>query len=117
MTGNAPEIYVYARRPFAAGHSSFIEGYYQSEADRQRLLARVERQVVAFTLVLTDHYDDWRRSLPELDAFVTGRFRQLTEIPIDDERNIRVLVHTGLPPSHIDQTTGWPCFTRHDGGT
>lgn len=117
ITGNAPEIYVYAQRPFAAGHSSFIEGYYQSDADRQRFLARVEEQVVAFTLVMTDQYDDWRRNLPELDTFVTGRFRQLADIPIDDERNIRVLVHTGLPPSRIDQTTGWPCFTRHDGGT
>ena len=117
VTGNAPEIYVYAQRPFAAGHSSFIEGYYQSDADRQRFLTRVEEQVVAFTLVMTDQYDDWRRNLPELDTFVTGRFRQLADIPIDDERSIRVLVHTGLPPSRIDRATGWPCFTRHDGGT
>jgi hypothetical protein len=117
VTGNAPEIYVFAQRPFAAGHSSFIPGYYESDADQQRLLARVERQVVAFTLVLSDQYDDWRRSFPELDTFVGARFRQLTEIPVDAERAVRVLVHTGLPPSRMDQTTGWPCFTRHDGGT
>jgi len=117
VTGNAPEIYVYAQRPFAAGHSSFIEGYYQSDADRQRLLTRVQEQVVAFTLVMTDQYDDWQRNLPELDTFVVDRFRQLADIPIDEERSVRILVHTGLPPSRIDQTTGWPCFTRYDGGT
>ena len=117
VTGNAPEIYVYARRPFAAGHSSFIEGYSQSDAEQQQVVALARQQVIAFTIVLSDQYDDWRRGFPELDAFVQARFRPFAEIPVDDERSIRVLVHTSLPPSRVDAATGWPCFTSYDGGT
>lgn len=110
VTGNAPEIYVYAGRPFAAGHASFVEGYSQSDAERQHMLTEVQRQVIAFTIVLSDQFDAWQRGFPELDAFVQQRFRPLTEIPVDDERTIRVLVHAGLPPSRVDAATGWPCF-------
>jgi hypothetical protein len=112
VTGNAPEIYVYARRPFAAGHGSFIEGYSQSEAERQHVLEKVQRQVIAFTIVLSDQYEDWRRGFPELDTFVQERFRPLAQIPVDEERTIGVLVHAGLPPIRVDATTGWPCYTR-----
>jgi hypothetical protein len=115
VTGNAPEIYVYARRPFAAGQSRFVEGYNQSDAERERLVARAGQQVIAFVLVLSDQHDGWRTGLPELASFVDERFRPLTEIAVDAERSVRVLVHGGLPPSRVDRTTGWACFTSHEG--
>ena len=117
VTGNASEIYVYARRPFAAGYSSVAGGYSQSDAERQHALALAQQQIIAFTIVLSDQYEDWRRAFPELDALVQERFRPLADIPVDEERHIRLLVHTGLPPSRLDATTGWPCFTLHDGAS
>jgi len=33
VAGNAPELYVYAQRPFAAGQASFLEGYYSTARD------------------------------------------------------------------------------------
>jgi hypothetical protein len=110
VAGNAPEIYVYARRPFAAGQLWFVEGYFHSEHEQRRQLERATKQVVAFALVLSDQYADWKSWFPRLDAFVQSSFRPLTEIPIDDERTVRVLVHGGLPPNGVDRSTGWPCF-------
>ena len=87
-----------------------VEGYSESEAERQHVLEEVQRQVIAFTIVLSDQFDDWRRGFPELDMFVQERFRPLAEMPVDEERTSRVLVHAGLPPSRVDAATGWPCF-------
>jgi hypothetical protein len=110
MTGNAPEVYVYARRPFAAGHSSFIEGYFNSDREQARQVRRAESQVVAFVIEYSDLYPSWRRSFPELNAFVESRFRPFADIPVDDDRRVRVLVHSGLLASTVDRETGWPCY-------
>jgi hypothetical protein len=110
VAGNAPEILVYAQRPFAAGHSTFLEGYYQSEADQQRMLDRVQQQVVAFAFMLSDQESSFRSTAPGLGAFVDANFRPLTEIPTGSDRTVRVLVRSGLPPLHADATTGWPCY-------
>lgn len=111
VTGNAPELYVYAQRPFAAGQPMFIEGYFQSERAQQLQLDRMAKQVVAFVLVLSDQFDDWRKGFPRLQSFVDARFRALTDVHIDATRSVRVLVHAGLPPTRVDLSTGWPCYT------
>jgi hypothetical protein len=110
VAGNAPEIYVYAQRPFAAGHSTFLEGYYQSEAEQQRMLDRVHQQVVTFALMLSDQESSFRSTAPGVSAFVDANFRALTEIPSSGDRTFRVLVRSGLPPLHTDASTGWPCY-------
>jgi len=110
VAGNAPEIFVYAQRPFAAGHSTFLEGYYQSEADQQRMIDRAEQQVVAFAVMLSDQESSFRSTAPGLSAFVDANFRPLTEIPTGSDRTVSVLVRSGLPPLHADAATGWPCY-------
>jgi len=110
VAGNAPEVYVYAQRPFAAGQPWFIEGYFQSEREQQRQLERASRQVIPFALLLSDQFDDFRASFPRLHALIESRFRPLTEITLDEARTARVMVHTGVPPSRVDAETGWPCY-------
>jgi len=110
VAGNAPEVFVYAQRPFAAGHSSLVEGYYESEEEQLRMVDRVQRQVVAFALLMSDQYDDWIEAFPQLDRFLAANFRPLADIRIDAERTVRVLVHSGLPPLRVDAATGWPCY-------
>jgi hypothetical protein len=110
VAGNAPEIYVYAQRPFAAGHSRFLEGYYQSETDQQRMVDRAQQQVVAFALMLSDQESSFRSTAPGLSGFVDANFRPLTTIPSGSDRTVRVLVRSGLPPLHADAATGWPCY-------
>jgi hypothetical protein len=101
---------VYAQRPFAAGHSSFLEGNYQSESEQQQMLQRVRQQVVAFTLMQSDQESSFRSTAPGMSAFVAANFQPLTEIPTSSDRTVRVLVRSGLPPLHADTTTGWPCY-------
>jgi hypothetical protein len=110
VAGNAPEVYVYARRPFAAGQSSFVEGYASSDGDQERQVRRAEAQVVAFVIELSDQYEGWRSAFPRLDAYVQSRFRALGDIPVDTGRQVHVLVHAGLPPNGVDSETGWPCY-------
>jgi len=110
VAGNAPELYVYAQRPFAAGQASFLEGYYSTARDHERQLRRVQAQVVAFVVEPSDQYDDWRRSFPELNAYVESRFQPIADIHVDSGRRVRVLVPAGLPPSGVDASTGWPCY-------
>jgi hypothetical protein len=110
VAGNSPELYVYARRPFAAGHSTFLEGYYQSETDQQQMLDRIRQQVVAFAVMLSDQESLFRSMAPELSAFVETNFRPLTNIAAGSDRTVRVLVRSGLPPLHADAATGWPCY-------
>jgi hypothetical protein len=110
VAGNSPELYVYAQRPFAAGHSTFLEGYYQSETDQQQMVDRVRQQVVAFAVMLSDQESSFRSTAPELSAFVDTNFQPLTNIPVGSDRTVRVLVRSGLPPLHADTATGWPCY-------
>jgi hypothetical protein len=110
VAGNAPEIYVYAQRPFAAGHSTFLEGYYQSDADQQRMLDRVQQEVVAFAVMLSDQEASFRSTAPGLSAFIDTNFQPMTTIPASEDRTVRVLVRGGLPPVHADPATGWPCY-------
>jgi len=66
--------------------------------------------VVAFVVEPSDQYDDWRRSFPELNAYVESRFQPIADIHVDSGRRVRVLVPAGLPPSGVDASTGWPCY-------
>ena len=110
VAGNAPEIYVYAKRPFAAGHSTFLEGYYQSDSEQQQMLDRARQQVVAFAVMLSDQESSFRSTAPGVSAFIDANFRPLTEIPTNSDRTVRVMVRSGLPPLHADAATGWPCY-------
>ena len=110
VAGFAPEIYVYAGRPFAGGQSTFINGYYESDVDQRRVLERLKRQRVLFAFVPTGDYEEWREAFPLLDTYVHERFRTMTEIPIDDAPAMRVLVNSDIERTGRDDRTGWPCF-------
>ena len=63
-----------------------LEGYYQSEADQQRMLDRAQQQVVAFAMMLSDQESSFRSTAPGLGAFVDANFRPLTEIATNSDR-------------------------------
>ena len=55
------------------------------------MLDRVQQQVVAFAVMLSDQDTSFRSTAPELSAFVDANFRPLTEIPTGGDRTVRVL--------------------------
>ena len=110
VAGFAPELFVYARRPFAAGMTSFVPGYHGSPAAQQAMVARMTRQAVPFTVAYSDAYQDWQSAFPLVADHVRARFVPMTEIPTSPERRLQVFVDAALEPAGRDPQTGWPCF-------
>ncbi|MBM3779030.1 MAG: hypothetical protein FJW23_12495 [Acidimicrobiia bacterium] len=109
VPGYAPDVFVYARRPFAGGQKVFLR-LEQSPAEQKRLIAVLDRQVVGYVVVLSDVEAEWRAGAPEVAAYLDPRFAPLTEIPAPGDRIYRVFVNANLPPLGTDAMTGWPCF-------
>ena len=109
----SPEVYVYARRMFAGGQKVFIQGYYQSARDQQRIVARLRHQVVPFVLLQSDSSAQWRSSFSLVSAFVDSHFRPMADIQVSPDRSVLVLVDTDLVPLRTEEATGWPCYQRN----
>ena len=111
VAGYAPEIFTYARRLFAGGHSQFIQGYQVSAAAQQQIIERLQRQFVLFALMLSDE-QEWRAESPPVDAFIHANFEPMAGIPVGEYGTVRVLVHKGSDGIRhgTDKMTGWPCF-------
>ena len=112
VAGYAPEIFTYARRLFAGGHGQSIQGYQVSATAHQQIIERLRQQFVLFALMLTDEEPQWRAESVPIDAFVRANFGPMTEIPIDQERTVRVLLRNGSDAirTSTDNKTAWPCF-------
>jgi hypothetical protein len=110
VAGYAPEIYVYSRRLFAGGQKVFLEGSFASEEDQEEIVTRMRGQRVLFAVLLTDVLPEWRNDFPRIDAYVERRFVPMAEIPITDDRALRVLRDPEIAPQRVDSTTGWPCY-------
>ena len=112
VAGYAPEIFTYARRLFAGGHGQFIQGYQVSEAAQRQIIERLQRQFVLFVIMLSDEEPQWRAESVPIDAFVRANFGPMTEIPLDQDRTVRVLVRNGSDAirTGTDKKTAWPCF-------
>jgi hypothetical protein len=112
VAGYAPEIYTYAHRLFAGGHSQFIQGYQVSDAALQQIVGRLQQQLVLFALMLSDEESSWQAESAPVDAFIGAHISPLTELVVDKERTVRVLVRNGSDALRIgtDKKTGWPCY-------
>ena len=107
VAGEAPEVYVYARRLFAGGQPALRSGFFQTAADQRRLVDRLRQQQVPLALVLPD--SDAER-FPLVMAELRREFRPVLEIPVTGRANVVVLASRRIRPSGIDAATGLPCF-------
>jgi hypothetical protein len=113
VTGFLPEVAYYARRPFAGGQSTLLEGYFGSDHNQRQVLERLDHQVVPFVLIPSDGgIEEFARGFPLVSDYVRSRFRELTVVPIDEERHITIEVNHTLDARGIDPSTGWPCFSE-----
>ena len=103
------EVPFYARRLFAAGHEYF-GAYFSSEANERFAVDRLQRQRVPFAIVPSDSQEEFDANFPLVAGYVRARFTSLTDIPVDEEQTIHLLVNRDLPSSGHDPETGWPCF-------
>ncbi len=80
VAGNAPEIYVFARRLFAGGQPMLREGFYSTVRDQRLLVQKMRKQEIPLALVLPqDDLALFTLVMAELE----NEFRLAGEIPVE----------------------------------
>ena len=109
VTGNAPDVYVVARRRFA-GRSPFFEpGYYESAAEQQVALGAIERARVPVIFVDLRTFDVFRRAFTLVAAGLERSYVPFTDDPFERATGIRMLSRRADRGPALDAETGWLC--------
>jgi hypothetical protein len=103
------EVPFYAQRLFAGGQEYF-GAYFGSAANEQFAFDRLERQTVPFAIIPSDDLAEFDSRFPLVAAYVHAHYSPLTEVPLNDEQTIHILVNRDTPATSRDPETGWPCF-------
>ena len=108
--GFIPEVSYLARRPYAAGQSTFGP-WWGSEEMQQLALRRLRNQVVPFFILPGEYREEFNMRFPLVADYVRSRYVTLATIDITDEDQVEIFVNSELPATGRDGQTGWPCFT------
>jgi len=103
------ELPFYAQRLFAAGQEYF-GSYFGSAANQRFAFDRLQRQRVPFVIVPSDSQAEFDQGFPLVAGYVRARYAPLTDVRMDDEQTIHILVNREMPAAGRDAETGWPCF-------
>src|SRR5205814_411920 len=103
------EVPFYAQRMFAAGQEYF-GAYFGSEANERFAFERLRRQRVPFVLLPSDSDAEFDKRFAVVAPYVRAHYTLLTDVPVDEEQTIHILVSRDLPAAAHDPETGWPCF-------
>jgi len=110
LTWFAPEYYLFAGRPFAAGQSQFFRQSFATDRDQALMLARMERQTVPFVLINEADQAEFTRAFPRLAAFLAESYTVRARFPRDDEdTTIAVGVRNDLHPRTTFKAPPWVC--------
>ena len=110
LTWFAPEYYLFAGRPFAAGQSQFFTQSFATDQDQALMLARLRRQTVPFILINEGEQAAFTRAFPRLAAYLTGNFTIRTRFARDDEGSgIALAVRNDLHPRTSFEEPPWVC--------
>src|SRR5262249_43710485 len=107
VTWFAPDVYFYADRKFAGDRWGYLP-FDNSPERQQRVLDTLKAQSVPLVFVDIDYYPEFRRSWPALAAYLDQSYRLEAEVPVADERIIRVLAFNGRVPSRYVKLEGLP---------
>jgi hypothetical protein len=108
LAGMIPEVAYYARRPFAGG--AYEHYNYASAVNQRRVVDRLQHETVPLVLIPSEAEQELYRDLTTVGRYVRGRYVQLADVHVYDDRSIRILVDSTLVPRSRDAETGWPCF-------
>jgi hypothetical protein len=103
------EVPFYAQRLFAAGQEYFGT-YFASEANERFAFDRLRRQRVPFAVIPSDELEGFDHTFPLVAPYIRAHYAPLTDVAVDEERTINILVSRDLPVTGRDHKTGWPCF-------
>jgi hypothetical protein len=110
LTFFAPEYYLFAGRPFAAGQSQFFRQSFATERDQAVMLDRIRTQTVPFVLIDEAEQPEFTRAFPRLAAYLAGAYSVRARFPRDDEgTTIAIAVRNDLHPRTSFGQPPWPC--------
>jgi hypothetical protein len=116
VSGSYPDVFVLARRGFAAGHIAFRQGFYASDADQTLMLSRMKRESVPFVLLVLDEQSGFESSFPRLMSYIGTAYDEMAVLPVTGMKGVRVMVERHRARDGVDPATGWPCFSRDAAG-
>lgn len=106
VVGFAPEVLALADRRFAGGRPTVIPGFYENPRYTRMTLRRLESESVPLVLAEPEPY---YAAFPELVGYLRRNYDDRASIPVDGERELRVLARRG----RVSRPYGpgkWPCF-------
>jgi hypothetical protein len=103
------EVPFYARRLFAAGQEYF-GAYFASDSNERFAFARLQKQRVPFALIPSDELEVFDHTFPLVAPYVHAHYARLTDVPVNEEQTIHILVNRDMPVAGTDAETSWPCF-------
>lgn len=106
LVGFMPDVSVLARRPFAGGQSTFVQGYYRSREHQELVLTRLRGEVVPVAVL--ENPAELEQSFPLVVAYVRSRYVKQATVAANGI-SFDILFHRTLSQSRIDAETGWPC--------
>jgi hypothetical protein len=109
VPGFAPDVFVYAGRPFAGGNLWIMPGYFEAAPFQRDIVRRLDSQVVPLAILRLPAHEEIARRFPLLEEYLRGRFSRLAEAPLTDGDSVRLLVNESLGSPRVDPETGWPC--------
>jgi hypothetical protein len=111
VSGSYPDVFVLARRGFAAGHIAFRFGYYGSDADQALMLSRMAHESVPFVLLVLDEQPSFEGGFPKVMSHITSAYDVMADLPVEGMQGVRVMVERDRHRTSLDPSTGWPCFS------
>ena len=109
VTWFAPEYFLFAGRPFAAGHAQFFRESFATERDQAAMLARIRAETVPFVLVNEADHGEFSRAFPRLAAFIDGAYTIRARFPRDEDTSIGIAVRNDLHPRTSFGAPPWVC--------
>jgi hypothetical protein len=108
-----PEVFVWARQPFAGGQIYMQGGSLLVPLDHRLMMDRLRAQRVPVALVNPSSLAVvFAPGFPELDAYVREAFTDVVKVPMDhfDPEDRLELHFDARLAIGRDAATGWPCF-------
>jgi hypothetical protein len=110
LTPYLPQILGMADRAFAGGHADYRAGFFETDADQQLTVARLEAQSVPVVVFNADELPSFRESYPLLTRYLDEHYVDGGTRAVDDRTEIALLVERGRAPAGTWAPLDWPCF-------
>jgi hypothetical protein len=107
VAGDMPELYVLTERPFAGGQPALRGGFFETDEDQRRLVARLHDQRVPLVILMTE--GDAAASAIVMAAVHAG-YDPVRDFEMQNRAPVRLLASRTVRATSTDAELGLPCY-------